>query len=129
MQKHSTATDMMLAMLQAERAFDAYKQYKHLVVIGVLAFDDELKRLNLRADVRLATISHCLQELSFAAVAGIACCEDDYKARFERHAETIRARALTLANDTATYQKIAASLGVPSSKNCNPGAEEKPTVN
>lgn len=95
----------------------------------MLAFDRELIALGISPEVRLGTVNYVLQELAFATVAALACCEEDYRKRFERVAEATRARALQLAHDTGYYNKVASALGVQPVTSCAPSTTAKPVIN
>src|ERR1700752_840879 len=126
---NTSAAKAAVLALESSVAYDVMQKEEGLFKQAILAFDQKLQAAGVSGDVRLATIAHNLQELSFIAVAGLACCEDDYRKRFERWAEMLRARAFTLAHDTEHYNKVAYAQGMQPVKRCGPATTEKPVIN
>lgn len=115
-------------MLEASLAYDAMNKNRHIIADALGEFEAKLREIGLSPDVRFGTIAILLQDLSFAAVAGIGCCEDDYRKRFLSLAEELRRKAIKLAHDTEYYTKIARAKGDEPRTSCVP-VTDKPTIN
>lgn len=103
-------------------------KHKEIISEAIGVFETKLREQNVRPDVCFGTIAILLQDLSFAAVAGIGCCEEDHKRRFTALAEELRRKAIKLAHDTEYYTRMATAKGEEPRKSCVP-VTEKPTIN
>lgn len=124
----TNSIESVFQKLEARAAFSLLEKHKGLIDAGIIEFEQQLAEAGISHPVRAATLAFYLIEVMFRLTTSIACCEENYKSKLERLAETLRADALRRANDVEQYRVVMRAMGREPKAACGDAKPAKPPL-
>lgn len=109
-----------------DAAGEALKKHRHIINSAITAFDAALTAEGLAPDVRAATIGYYAQELAFASVAALSCCEDGYSKKMCNMGLMLYQDAVRRSMDLTPFRRAQRAMGKTPIPRCLTFAGPKP---
>lgn len=94
-----------------DAAGEALKKHRHIIDNALKAFDAALTAEGLAPDIRAATIGYYTQELAFASIAALSCCEESYSKKMCNMGQLLYRDAVRRSMDLTPFRKAQRAMG------------------